>query len=71
MFMANIAFFHKFYNLAAISNILAYFIQTQPEMHVYLIFYARTHHKDSKNPYVINVHSRWHLALSEAGLLLL
>ena len=68
MFMANISFFHKFDNVAVILNILAYFSQTQPEMHVYLIFYARTHHKDSKKPYVINVHSRWHLAPSEAGL---
>ena len=47
---------------------LAYFCQTQPEMHVYLIFYVRTHHKDSEKPYVINDHSRWHLAPSEAGL---
>ena len=67
--MANISFFHKFDNLAAILNILAYFSQTQPEMHVYLNFYVRTHHKDSKKPYVINVNSRWHLAPSEAGLL--
>ena len=49
MFMANISFFHKFENLAAILNILAYFSQTQPEMHVYLNFHVRTHHKDSKN----------------------
>ena len=68
MFMANISFFHKFDNLAAILNILAYFIQTQSVMHVYLNFYVRTHHKDSKKPYVINVYSRWHLAPSEAGL---
>ena len=69
MFMANISFFHKkFDNLPAIFNILAYFSQTQPEMHVYLNFYVRTHHKDSKKPYVINVHSRWLLAPSEAGL---
>ena len=46
MFMANISFVHKFDNLAAILNILAYFIQTQPEMHVYLNFYVRTPHKD-------------------------
>ena len=38
MFIANIAFFHKFDNFAAILNILAYFSQTQPEMHVYLNF---------------------------------
>ena len=37
-------------------------------MHVYLIFYVRTHHKDFRKPYVINVLSRWHLAKSEAGL---
>ena len=67
MFMANISFLHKFENLAAILNILAYFCQTQPEMHVYLNFYAHTHHKDSQKPYVINVHSRWHLAPSETG----
>ena len=67
--MANISFFHKFDNLAAILNILAYFSQTQPEMHVYLNLYVPTHHKDSKKPYVINVHSRWHLAPSEAGLI--
>ena len=48
MFMANISFFHKFNNLVAILNILAYFYQTQPEMHVYLNFYVRTHHKDLK-----------------------
>ena len=47
--MANISFFHKFDNLAAILNILAYSSQTQPEMHVYLNFYVHTHHKDSKN----------------------
>ena len=68
MFMANISYFHKFDNLAAILNILAYFRQTQPEMHVYLNFYVRTHNKDYKKPYGINVHSRWHLAPSEAGL---
>ena len=67
MFMANISFFQKIDNLAAILNLLAYFSQTQPEMHVYLIFYVCTHHKDSKKPYVINVHSRWHLAPSEAS----
>ena len=61
--------FYKFDNLAAILNILAYSSQTQPEMHVYLNFYVRTHHVDLKKPYVINVHSRWHLAPSEAGLL--
>ena len=61
-------FFHKFGNLAAILNISAYFSQTQPEMPVYLNFYVCTHHKDSKKPYLINVHSRWHLAPSEAGL---
>ena len=55
--MANISFSHKFDNLAAILNILAYFSQTQPEMHVYLNFYVRTHHEDSKKPYAINVHS--------------
>ena len=48
MFMSNISFFHKFDNLAAILNILAYFSQTQPEMHVYPDFYVRTHHKDLK-----------------------
>ena len=48
MFMANISFFHKFDNLAAILNRLAYFNQTQQEMHVYLNFYVRTHHKDLK-----------------------
>ena len=53
-FMANISFLHKFDNLAAILNILAYFSQTHPEMHVYLIFYVRANHKDSKKPYVIN-----------------
>ena len=37
-------------------------------MHVNLIFYVRTHHKDSNKPSVNNVHSRWHLAPSEAGL---
>ena len=68
MFMANKSFFHKFDNLAAILNILAYFSKTQPEMHVYLNFYVHTDHKDSEKPYVINVHSRWHLAPSEAGL---
>ena len=68
MFMANILFFHKFDNLAAILNILAYLGQTQPEMLVFLNFYVHTHHKDSKKPYVINVHSRWQLAPSEAGL---
>ena len=46
MCMANISFFHKFDHLAAILNILAYFSQTQSEMHVYPIFYVRTHHKD-------------------------
>ena len=46
IFMANISFFHKFDNLAAILNILANFSQTQPEMHVYLNFYIHTHHKD-------------------------
>ena len=66
--MANISFFHKFDHLAAILNILANFSQTQPEMHVYLNCYVPTHHKDAKKPYVINVHSRWHLAPSEAGL---
>ena len=66
--MANMSFLNKFDNFAAILNILAYFSQTQPEMHVYLNFYVQTHHKDSKKPYVINVHSRWHLAPSEAGL---
>ena len=66
--MTNISFFHKFDNLAAILNILAYFSQTQPEMHVFLNVYVRTYHKDSKIPYVINVHSMWHLAPSEAGL---
>ena len=50
MFMANISSFHKFDNLAAILNILAYFSQTQPEMHVHLNFYVHTHHKDSKKP---------------------
>ena len=69
MFMANISFFHKFDNLAEILNILAHFSQTHPEMHVYLNFYVRTHHKDSKKPYVNDVHSRWHIAPSEAGLL--
>ena len=69
IFMANISFFHKFDNSAAILNILAYFSQAQPEMLVYLNFYVRTHHKDSKKPYVINVHSRWHLAPAEAGLI--
>ena len=49
MCMANISFFHKFDNFAAILNLLAYFGQTQPEMHVYLNFYVRTHHNDSKN----------------------
>ena len=44
MFMANISFFPKFNNLAAILNILAYLSQTQPEMHVYLNFYVRAHH---------------------------
>ena len=43
---------------------------TKPEMHIYLNFYVRTHHKDSKKPYVINVLSRWHLAPSEANLTL-
>ena len=70
MFLANISFFHKFDNLAAILNILAYFSQTQPEMHVYPNCYVRTCHKDSKKTYVINVQSRWHLAPSEAGLYL-
>ena len=70
MFMANISsFFHKFDNLAVILNILAYFSQTQPEIHVYLNFYVRTHHKDSTKPYVIIVHSMWHLTPSEAGLI--
>ena len=69
MFIANISFFHKFDNLAAILNLLAYFTKTQPEMHVYLDFYVCTHHKYSKKPYVIKVHSRLHLAPSEAGLL--
>ena len=68
MLMANISFFHKFDNLPAILNILAYISQTQPEMHLYLNFYVRTHHKNSKKSYVINVHSRWHLAPSAAGL---
>ena len=47
MFIANISFFYKFDNLAAILNIIAYYIQAQPEMHVYLNFYVRTHHKES------------------------
>ena len=34
-------------------------------MHVYLNFYVHTHYKNSKKPYVINVHSRWHLAPSD------
>ena len=38
-------------------------------MYVYVNFYVRRHHKDSKKTYVINSHSRWHLAPSEAGLL--
>ena len=46
MFKANISFFHKFDNLAAILNILAYFSQTQPVIHVYLNLYVHTHHKD-------------------------
>ena len=70
MFIANISFFHKFDNLAAILNLLAYFTRTQPEMHVYLDFYVCTHHKYSKKPYVTKVHSRLHLAASEAGLLM-
>ena len=65
--MVNISFFHKFDNLAAILNVLAYFSQTQPEMHVYLNFYVRTHHKDLKKTYVINVHYRWHLDPFVAG----
>ena len=56
MFKANISFFHKFDNLAAILNILAYFRQTQPEMHVYLNCYVHTHHMDAKKTYGINVH---------------
>ena len=40
MFMANISFFHKPDNLAAILNILAYFSQTQPEMHVWIFMFA-------------------------------
>ena len=71
MFMSNISLFHKFYNLAAILNTLAHFSQTQPEMHIYLNFYVRTHHKDLKKPYVIDVHSRWHLAPSVAGHLVI
>ena len=63
--------FHQYDYMAAILNILAYFSQTKPEMHLYLNFNAHTHHKDSKKPYVINVHSRWHLAPSEAGLIIL
>ena len=68
IFMANISFFHKFDDLAAILNILAYFSRPQPEMHVYLNCYARTHHKDWKKPYVNNIQFRCHLAPSEAGL---
>ena len=48
--MTDISLFHKFDNLAAILNILAYFSQTQPKMHVYLNFYVRAHHKNSKKP---------------------
>ena len=58
--MANISFFLKFDNLAALLNILAYFRQTHPEMGVFLNFYVHTHHMDSDKPDVINVHSRWH-----------
>ena len=58
----------QFDNLAAVLNILVHFSQTQPEMHVYMNFHVRTHHNDSKKTYVNNVHSRWHLAPSEAGL---
>ena len=32
-----------------------------------LKLYAHTHHKDSIKHYVINVHSKWHQAQSEAG----
>ena len=67
MFMANVSFFHKFDHLAAILNILAYFTQTHPDMHADLNLYVPTH-QGLKKLYVINVHSRWHLTPSEAGL---
>ena len=67
--MANVSFFPKFANFPAILNILAYFRQTHPEMRVYPIFYVhKTHHKDSRKPYDINVPSRWHQAQFEAGI---
>ena len=59
-------FFHRFDNLAVVLNILAYFSQTQPEMHVYLNFMF-AHIIGDKKTDVINVHSSWHIAPSEAG----
>ena len=60
MFMDNISFFQNIDNLAAILNLLFYFRQTHSGMRVH------THHKDLNKPDVIDVHSRWHQALSEA-----
>ena len=64
-----IFFFYKFNNFAAIFNIFAYFSRTHPEMHVYQNLYVHTYQKDAKKYYGINVHSRWHLAPSEADLI--